>query len=51
MQLQVILQSVVAGGKKITWSTVAEEVKMINDSMMCCSHAWGVQKGVKNADF
>ena len=50
MQLQVILQSVVAGGKKM-WSTVAEEVEMINDSMMCVSHAWGVEKGVKNADF
>ena len=30
---------------------MAKEVKFINDSMMCYSHAWGVQKAVKDCRF
>ena len=30
---------------------MAEEVKIVNDSMTCFSHAWGVQKGVKDCRF
>ena len=26
---------------------MAEEVKIVNDSMTCFSHPWGVQKGAK----
>ena len=32
------------------WSTMAEEVKIVNDSLMCFSHS-SVQEGVKNATF
>ena len=32
------------------WSTIAEEVKIVNDSMTCFSQ-WGDQRGLKNAEF
>ena len=35
---------------KIIWSTMAEEVKIVNDSLMCFSHS-SVQGRIKNAEF
>ena len=33
------------------WSTMAEELKVANDSMTCFSRPWGVQKGIKERWF
>ena len=50
--LQVILQSVVAERsiKIIVCSTLAEEVKIVNDFMMCFTQL-GDQKGVRECQF
>ena len=49
--LQVILQSVVAEKEyKIVCSTLAEEVKIVNDFMTCFTQL-GDQKGVRECQF